>query len=121
MSVSLIQDSKAEEADLVARIVAGDKNAEREFVIRYQQGIRVIVRRHCRAGDGATEDLAQEVLLRLLERLRAGAIREAAALPAYIQTTIAHATSAEYRSRRSTESVDSIEHFPAAGNLRART
>jgi len=71
MSVSLLQDSKTGEADLVARIAAGDKNAEREFVLRYQQGIRVIVRRHCRAGDGAAEDLAQDVLLRVLERLRA--------------------------------------------------
>jgi len=116
MSVSLLQDSKTGEADLVARIAAGDKNAEREFVLRYQQGIRVIVRRHCRAGDGAAEDLAQDVLLRVLERLRAGAIRDSVALPAYIQTTISHATSSEYRNRRPTETVDSIEHVPATGD-----
>jgi len=115
MSVSLVHGTNVEEANVVARIAAGDKNAEREFVLRYQQGIRVLVRRHCRPGDGAVEDLAQDVLLRVLERLRAGAIRDTAALPAYIQATIVHAASAEYRSRRSTAPVESIEHIAAAG------
>jgi RNA polymerase sigma-70 factor (ECF subfamily) len=116
MSVSLVHGTKIDETDFVARVAAGDKNAEREFIVHYQQGIRVLVRRYCRSDDVAVEDLAQDVLLRVLERLRAGAIRDSAALPAYIQATIVHATSAEYRNRRPTEPAESIEHIAAVGS-----
>ena len=114
MSVDLTQaDAKADaQSDFVARIAAGDRAAEVEFVRRYQYGVQVMVRRHCRPGDPIIEDIAQDVLARVLERLRAGAIRDAAALPAYVQATIVYATSAEYRSRRPTEPVEAIEQLP---------
>lgn len=100
-------------ADLVARIAAGERAAEIEFVRTYERGVRAIVRRHCRPADPIAEDLAQDVLMRVLERLRAGAIRDAAALPAYIQATIVYATSAEYRSRHATEPASAIEALAA--------
>ena len=114
MSVDLTHaDAKADAGlDIVARIAAGDRAAETEFVRRYQYGVQVMVRRHCRPSDPIVEDIAQDVLTRVLERLRAGAIRDAAALPAYVQATIVYATSAEYRSRRPTESVEAIEQLP---------
>jgi len=90
-------------ADFLRRIAAGDRAAETDFVNSYQNGVRVLVRRHCRPGDPVVADLTQEVLARTLERLRAGAIRDLAALPAYVQTMVVHITSAEYRRRRQTE------------------
>lgn len=86
--------------DLVSRIAAGDKAAERDYAMRYAQGVRTLVRRHSRPGDPVVEDLAQEVLANVLVQLRAGAVRDAAALPAYIRSAVVRATSAEYRKRR---------------------
>lgn len=100
--------------DLLTRIAGGDRVAESDFVRHYERGVRALVRRHCRPCDPVAEDLAQEVLARVLERLRAGAIREAAALPAYIQATIVYTTAAEYRSRRPTETVG--DDLPADEN-----
>jgi RNA polymerase sigma-70 factor (ECF subfamily) len=102
-------DSGQSGEDFVARIAAGDRRAEEQFVRTYANGVRVLVRRHCRPGDAIVDDLVQEVLSRVLERLRAGAIRNVTALPAYIQTTIVHAASAEYRARRLVEPIEVIE------------
>ena len=102
--------------DLVARIAAGDRSAEQEFVRSYERGVRALVRRHCRPNDPIVDDLAQDVLARVLERLRAGAIRDAAALPAYVQTTIVYTTNAEYRARRNTEGAAVIDDMPALDN-----
>ena len=103
--------------DLVERIAAGDRRAEHDFVRQYERGVRALVRRHCRPNDPIVDDLAQDVLARVLERLRAGAIRDAAALPAYVQATIVHTTSAEYRARRATEgttAIDDMDHSALA-------
>lgn len=102
--------------DLVARIAAGDRRAEHDFVRQYERGVRALVRRHCRPNDPIADDLAQDVLARVLERLRAGAIRDAAALPAYVQATIVHTTSAEYRARRATEGPAVLDDLPASDN-----
>lgn len=108
--------SSPEPGDVVARIAAGDRAAEAHFVSSYLRGVRALVRRRCRPGDPAVEDLVQDVLSRVLERLRAGAIRDAAALPAYVQATIAYATNAEYRMRRPAEGIEAIEDLPAIDN-----
>jgi RNA polymerase sigma-70 factor (ECF subfamily) len=102
--------------DLVARISAGDRSAEREFVGAYARGVRALVRRHCRPNDPVVDDLAQDVLARVLQRLRAGAIRDSNALPAYVQTVVMYATSAEYRARRHTGSDEVLAETPALDN-----
>jgi RNA polymerase sigma-70 factor, ECF subfamily len=107
--------------DFVARIASGDREAERDFISRYERGVRVLVRRHCRPNDPIADDLAQDVLSRVLERLRVGAIEGAAALPAYIRSVIVHATSAEYRGRRPTAPVAAIDEMAAADNPAERT
>jgi RNA polymerase sigma-70 factor (ECF subfamily) len=85
------------EWEFVRRIASGDADAEDEFVRRFDRGVRALVRRRCRSGEASIEDLVQDVLVRVLEKLRAGALREAEALPAYVQATIAHVTAAFYR------------------------
>lgn len=86
--------------DLVAAIAAGSKSAEREFVRRFAPGVRTLVRRHTRPGDPVVDDLTQDVLANVLLQLRAGGVREAAALPGYVRSAVVHATGAEYRRRR---------------------
>jgi RNA polymerase sigma-70 factor, ECF subfamily len=103
-------------ADIVARIAAGDRLAETEFVRTYQRGVRALVRRHCRPGDPIADDLAQDVLTRVLERLRVGAIRDSAALPAYVQATIVYTTSAEYRRRAPTDPISAVDDLPGSDN-----
>ncbi len=111
-----LSTSPPDPGDLVARIAAGDRAAEAHFVSTYLRGVRALVRRRCRPNDPAVEDLVQDVLSRVLERLRAGAIRDAAALPAYVQATIAYATNAEYRMRRPAEGMEAIADLPASDN-----
>lgn len=99
-------------SDLVARIADGDRGAEAEFVRRFEHGVRALVRRHCRTGDPIVDDLVQDVLTGVIERLRAGAINDSAALPGYVQAAAAYATTAEYRRRRPTQNVSAIENLP---------
>ncbi len=84
---------------LVLAIAAGSAEAERCFVERYGRGVRALVVRACRPGDPVVDDIVQDVLLTVLARLRAGALNDPNALPAYLQATIAHAARAEYRRR----------------------
>ena len=100
------------ERSLMARIAGGDRPAEAEFVRLFERGVRVLVRRYCRPGDPIVDDLVQDVLSGVLERLRAGAIHDPAALPAYVQSAVVYATSAEYRRRRPTLAETAIEQIP---------
>jgi RNA polymerase sigma-70 factor, ECF subfamily len=91
---------------LVERIAQGDRDAESEFVRRYIGGVRGLVRRHARPGDPAVDDIVQDVLSNVLQKLRAGGLRDRAALPAYVRSTVVYAARAEYRQRRSADPVD---------------
>lgn len=84
----------------VPRIAAGDREAEAKLVEHFVDGIVAITRRHCRPGDPAVDDIVQDVICHLLERLRQGALNDARALPAYIRTAVIHACTSEYRRRR---------------------
>ncbi len=97
-------------AELAARIRAGDGLAESQLMSRFMAGVRVLLRRHAGRTPIAIEDLAQDVLGAVLEQLRKGSIRDAAALPAYIRTSAMHRLHAEQRAQKaaaqSHESID---------------
>lgn len=97
---NLSLDDGEELAALIDRVTGGDEGAEQALLKRFDRGVRLLVRRHCRPNDPIAEDVAQEVLCTLVERVRAGAIDEPRALPGYLRTMIVHAVSAEYRDRR---------------------
>ena len=101
---------------VVTRIASGDRSAEAEFVRKYERGVRVLVRRHCRPNDPIVDDLTQEVLTRVIERLRAGGLRDPAALPGYVQATVVRTTSAEYRGRRVSESASLLDEIASDDN-----
>ncbi|HET7064179.1 MAG TPA: sigma-70 family RNA polymerase sigma factor [Rudaea sp.] len=108
------------EPDIVARIAGGDRAAESEFVRRFERGVRALVRRHCRPGDPIVDDLVQDVLTGVIERLRAGAIHDSGALPGYVQAAAVYATTAEYRRRRPTQNDATIENLAGSDSPTAR-
>jgi RNA polymerase sigma-70 factor (ECF subfamily) len=96
-------------AGLAERISRGERAAEDEFVRNFGPGVRVLVRRHSGAGRAQVEDLAQEVLSQLLVQLRANALDEPEALPAYVRQAVVFAVAADRRKqarRREDDSVD---------------
>jgi RNA polymerase sigma-70 factor (ECF subfamily) len=120
-------EARGTSADLVDRIRSGDKAAEAEFVRRFTPGVRAVVRRHTRPGEAMVDDFVQDVLYQVLLKLRAGELRDAAALPAYLRATILYATTAEYRRRAShgeAASIDALDAIASDSNpvehLRAR-
>lgn len=92
--------SRSDDAPLLAeRIARGDRAAEAAFVTQYRDGVRALVRRHCRPNEPMVDDLVQDVLHRVLQQLRAGELRDAAALPGYVRQAVVFTTTAEYRKR----------------------
>jgi len=63
------------DADIAARIAAGDADAETELCRRMGPRIRLYGLRHLRSA-AATDDLVQHVLLKALEALRSARLRE---------------------------------------------
>lgn len=110
-------DPASAHALLVAAIARGDPRAESTFVARFGPGVRALVRRHARPGEAAIDDLCQDVLRHVLEALRRGDLREAAALPMYVRSAVVNTVRAEYR-RRERRDHDSdatvLDGLPAA-------
>ncbi len=63
------------DADLAPRVAGGDREAEAEMCRRMGPRIRLYGLRHLRS-PSAADDLVQQVLLRVLEALRLGRLRE---------------------------------------------
>jgi RNA polymerase sigma-70 factor (ECF subfamily) len=63
------------DADLVPRIAGGDREAEEEMCRRMGPRVRLYGLRHLRSASAA-DDLVQQVLLKVLEALRAARLRE---------------------------------------------
>lgn len=97
---------------LVARIAAGDAAAEISFVERYQRKVTILVRRHCRPNEPQVPDIVQEVLTAVLLRLRKGELRDARALPGYVQVTVTRMTAAEYRRQANAPTALPDEQLP---------
>ena len=84
---------------LVRRIRAGETDAERELVERFSRGIRAILRTVAREG-AVTDDLHQETLRVLLERVRAGEVRTPAQLPAFVASLTRNLATRHYQRAR---------------------
>src|SRR5262252_8045567 len=75
-------------ASLAERIRAGDTSAEEELAATFRRSLVAIARARTRDREAA-QDLAQQVLIEALKALRAGKLREAEKLSAFIEG-IAH-------------------------------
>lgn len=74
------------DAGLVSRIAGGDREAEAEFCRRMAPRIRLYGLRHLRS-TSAADDLVQQVLLKVLEALRAARLRESEKLAQFVLGT----------------------------------
>jgi RNA polymerase sigma-70 factor (ECF subfamily) len=84
---------------LVRRIRAGETAAERELVERFSRGVRVILRAVARDA-AAGDDLHQETLRVLLERVRAGEVRAPEQLPAFVASLARNLATRHYQRAR---------------------
>jgi RNA polymerase sigma-70 factor, ECF subfamily len=75
--------SESELADLVERIITGDRLAEDELISRYKEGVRIIIVRIVR-NHYTTEDLFQQVFKKALEKIRHGEVRDPERLSGFI-------------------------------------
>jgi RNA polymerase sigma-70 factor (ECF subfamily) len=81
---------------LVERIRAGEPSAEQELVRRFHRGVCAVLRNVAR-DPTVVDDLYQETMRVLLERLRAGALREAAQLPGFVASVARNLATEHFR------------------------
>jgi RNA polymerase sigma-70 factor, ECF subfamily len=74
-------------AELSRRIREGDASAESELIRRFEPGLRVLLRRRTGGDHGLLQDLVQETLLVLLQRLRGEGISDPQKLAAFAAQT----------------------------------
>ncbi len=73
--------------ELSRRIREGDVTAESELIRQFEPGLRVILRRRTGGDHGLLQDLVQETLLIILQRLRGGGIDDPHRLAAFAAQT----------------------------------
>jgi RNA polymerase sigma-70 factor, ECF subfamily len=73
--------------ELALRIKDGDVSAEGELIRQFEPGLRVILRRRTGGDHGLLEDLTQETLLVVIQRLRGAGIEEPDKLAAFAAQT----------------------------------
>lgn len=90
--------------NLVARIQAGDRRAEERVLELYGRGVAILLDRHTN-GRPEAQDLYQDTFRLVLEKLRAGELREPAALPGFVVQIARSLAIEHYRkaARRKTE------------------
>lgn len=98
----------ASDEALARRIAAGPAGAttaeEAELYRRYAPRVRLYGRRHLRF-DGAADDLAQDVLLLAIEKLRAGEVRQPEQIGSFILSASRMLTHGEQRTTRRREAL----------------
>ena len=101
---------------LVARVRAGDMAAEEQLVSAYRRGVFLIAMARTRDREAA-QDLTQEVLIAVLQALRAGQLREPDKLAAFIQGITRNMVNNHFRNlARHRESDLAEAEATAAGN-----
>jgi RNA polymerase sigma factor (sigma-70 family) len=96
-----------DDAALVARIRAGDPDAETELAQRFGPRMRALCLARTRRPDLAS-DLAQDAMIALLLELRRGGLREPSALPAFAAGIARNIVRSEHRAstRHDVQSLD---------------
>ena len=110
------QASVETQGSLVKRIGDGDRSAEEELAIVYSRRVFAIAVVRTRDRDAA-RDLAQEILLAVLQALRAKLIRDEEKLSAFIQGTARNITNNFLRSRARSSECELPDIGPCGGDL----
>lgn len=94
--------------ELTRRIQQGDVSAESELIRQFEPGLRVILRRRTGGDTGLLQDLVQETLLVVLQRLRGVGIDDPQKLAAFAAQTARNLAIASLRkAERQRTDVDS--------------
>jgi RNA polymerase sigma factor (sigma-70 family) len=108
----IVAQKAAQEAErLVVAIAQGDRDAERDFVLRYQKPVKAMLLARTRNPD-LTADLQQEVLIEAICALRRGQLREAAKLSAFVIGVARNQLNNYYRANRRTEALELPDDLP---------
>jgi RNA polymerase sigma-70 factor (ECF subfamily) len=91
-----IERSADADADLLARIRAGNRTAESDVVRRYSRAVLAIARQRLRHAEDA-RDVAQETFIVVLNRLRGDGIDDPGALAAFVRQTAVNLATGERR------------------------
>lgn len=119
MSVALENPENSAVPDwhaLVQRIAAGDPVGEALLVERFLRGVRIAAARRLGRFHALAADIAQETMARLLERLRAGALRDADSLPGYVHACMRHVCDRELERARAHAQHASLDSETGAGS-----
>lgn len=100
---------------LVTRIQAGERAAEAELVERYGHGVDYHLSRLTR-DKTSREDLVQDTLKLVIEKIRAGEIRNPELLPRFIRNTARNLYIADYRKKKRRGEPDSLDAVAEPAN-----
>jgi RNA polymerase sigma-70 factor (ECF subfamily) len=108
-----VAEQAALENERLARAIgAGDREAEREFALRYLPRVRAMLLARTRNPEIAA-DLQQDVMLEAICALRRGQLREAAKLSAFVLAIARNLLSKHYRgAARQPASLEFPDHLP---------
>jgi RNA polymerase sigma-70 factor, ECF subfamily len=101
-------------SEIVSRIIAGDSDAEGEIVRLYQKGVATIIRKTVRSVSSA-EDVAQDTLRKVLEKIRRGELREPERLSGFVCSVARNSAIEHIRRARKygeQEAADTTEKIP---------
>ena len=92
----LAEQTASQTASLVLAIVAGDRQAERDFAVSYLPKVRTMLVARSRNRDLA-DDLAQEVMIEAICALRRGQLREPSKLTPFVLAIARNVLNSHYR------------------------
>ncbi len=108
-SLGLTEVTEAESSKLiVTRILNGDKQAENEMVERYGRGL-LFALKHRSKNKSLAEDVAQETWRIVLEKVRAGKLKDSTKLAAYIIQTGKYQLIMKYRSVKNINTTSDVD------------
>lgn len=111
--------TKSDSAELVKRIIAGDRQAEGELIHTFGRGVYYVLRRESRAQD-VVDDLYQETFRIAIEKIRRGDLRDPSKAGAFLSSTARYVVIDYYRkeARHDTSDIDDMDvAFPEKGQL----
>ena len=105
---------ETELSELVKRIIAGDPTAEEELVLRYNQGVAILIDQIVRSRS-ATEDVSQDTFKIVLTKIRRGDLREPERLSGFV-CSVARNAAIDYIRRtkhlKNQEAIGDAEQIP---------
>jgi RNA polymerase sigma-70 factor (ECF subfamily) len=105
--------------ELSRRIREGDSSAESELIRQFEPGLRVLLRRRTGGDHGLLQDLVQETLLIVLQRLRNDTIEDPQRLAAFAAQTARNLAIASLRKaerQRTDVDTDATDRNPDPGH-----